>query len=49
MKNEIKTGDAVKVGKTGKKGEVMEVNGAVTQVRYNDGKISIVPTRWIRG
>lgn len=48
MKKAIQSGDNVKVGKTGKKGEIMEVNGAVTQVRYNDGKIAIVPSRWIR-
>jgi hypothetical protein len=48
MKNVMQSGDMVKVGKAGKKAEIMEIAGAVTQVRYNDGKIGIVPTSWIR-
>lgn len=49
MRNEIKTGDNVKVGKTGKAARVMDVQGAVTQVEYKEGKrIAVVPTRWIR-
>jgi hypothetical protein len=43
-----KTGDKVKIGKAGKKAEIMEINGAVAKVKYPDGGISIVPARWIR-
>lgn len=48
MNQQPQSGDMCKVGKTGRKAEVIEVNGAVTQVAYNDGKTAIVPTRWIR-
>ena len=49
MKNEIKIGDSVKVGKTGKAARVMDIQGEVSQVEYKEGKrIAVVPTRWIR-
>ena len=48
MKKHLQYGDIVKVGKTNRKAVIMEVNGAVTQVKYNDGRIAVVPTRWIK-
>ncbi len=43
-----KAGDKVKIGKAGKKAQIMEIDGAVAKVKYADETISIVPARWIR-